>query len=165
MRPLLVLVVAGWLVSSACGDAGLVRLSEEVGKFRITVFTSPTPFRAGPVEIGVLVQDTATDRTIRDVDVSVSIAPRHRPTDETHYRVTDTGPLIPAVNFELPTGGWWRVRVKAKGSLGEVEKSFELEADEPPPRWREMILWIALPLVPVGLYIMHQWLVRRREHA
>ena len=55
----------GWLLVGACGEAargdgGTVRLSRCEGGYRITVFTAPTPFRAGPVDISVLVQDAAT---------------------------------------------------------------------------------------------------------
>ena len=55
----------GWLLVGACGEAargdgGTVRLSRCEGGLRITVFTAPTPFRAGPVDISVLVQDAVT---------------------------------------------------------------------------------------------------------
>jgi len=43
-------------------DGGAVRLSERQGGYQITAFTSPTPFRAGPVDISVLVQDAATEK-------------------------------------------------------------------------------------------------------
>ncbi len=157
---------AGPLVETARADGGLVRLSERVGNYRITVFTAPTPFRAGPVEIGVLVQDADTDRPISDVEVIVGIAPRDGSESEKQLPATSESAgnkLIRAINLDLPSGGWWRFRVAVSGSRGKAEKTFDLEADDPLPRWAEMAPWIALPLVPIGLYVIHLVLVRRRE--
>jgi len=37
-------------------DAGAVRVSQRHGNRQITVFTDPTPLRAGPVDVSILVQ-------------------------------------------------------------------------------------------------------------
>ena len=65
MRLFKIGMALGWLLVGACGEAawgdgGTVRLSRCEGDYRISVFTAPTPFRAGPVDISVLVQDAAT---------------------------------------------------------------------------------------------------------
>jgi hypothetical protein len=41
-------------------DGGAMRLSERAGGYRVTVFTDPTPLRAGPVDVSVFVQDADT---------------------------------------------------------------------------------------------------------
>lgn len=143
-------------------DEGLVRFSGEVGNYRITIFTSPTPFRAGPIEIGVLVQEAQSNRPLPDVNVSVEVSARNDPGSRLRGNA-DMDKLIPSVRFDLPKGGWWRMKVVVAGRLGEAETSIELEADDPLPAWRELSLWIFLPVVPIALYIAHQWLVRRRE--
>src|SRR5262249_46030011 len=38
------------LAGGARGDGGVVRLAERVGGYRVTVFTEPTPLRAGPID-------------------------------------------------------------------------------------------------------------------
>ena len=45
---------------SARADGGLARLVVDSGEFRLTVFSSPTPLRAGPVDLSVMVQDRET---------------------------------------------------------------------------------------------------------
>src|SRR5580704_18909475 len=49
--------VAGGIPVATFADGGTIRLSETKEAYRISAFTSPNPFRAGPVEISVLVQD------------------------------------------------------------------------------------------------------------
>ena len=53
----------GMEVLSACRDPR--------GDFQITVFTAPTPFRAGPVDISVFVQDPLTGELIPEARVTV----------------------------------------------------------------------------------------------
>lgn len=163
MRVCLALVFfAGPFIATIRGDAGLVRLSEQVGPYRLTVLTSPTPLRAGPVEIGIFVE-SATDRPLA-AKVTVNIAPRDHPDDGKDYRL-EASPLGTTVNVDLSSGGWWQLRVTINGPLGNAEKTLLLEVGDALPRWREMMFWMALPLAPIGLYIVHQWLVHRRDHA
>jgi hypothetical protein len=46
--------------SLARADGGDMRLCERSGNYQLAVFTAPAPFRAGPVDVSVLVQDAAT---------------------------------------------------------------------------------------------------------
>src|SRR6266853_1491269 len=49
------IVLAGMLAqATAFADGGLVQLRKETGAFVITVFTSPAPRSAGPVDISLL---------------------------------------------------------------------------------------------------------------
>src|SRR5262245_54170941 len=67
---LLLGLLAAWSArpTAAWADGGLVRVAEVVGNYRITVLTSPTPFRAGPIEIGVQVQDPGSGRQLTDAE-------------------------------------------------------------------------------------------------
>lgn len=155
-------LLVGPFIATTRGDAGLVRLSEKVGPYRLTVMTSPTPLRAGPVEISIFVESVA-DRSLA-AEVTVNIAPRDHPDDGKDYRL-EANPLGTTVNVDLSRGGWWQLRLTIDGLVGNAEKTLLLEVGDALPRWREMMFWVALPLVPIGLYIVHQWLVRRRDHA
>src|SRR5689334_17540453 len=64
------------LPSLAMADGGTVRLSEQQGGYSITVFTSPTVVRAGPVDISVLVQDAATGERAAGVQVTITATRR-----------------------------------------------------------------------------------------
>src|SRR5437588_9252437 len=63
------------LPTVARADGGTVCLSERAGGYQVTVFTAPTPFRAGPVDISVLVQDAAGGEPVADVSVEVALTP------------------------------------------------------------------------------------------
>ncbi len=69
----------------ALADGGTVRLSEMQGPYRITALTSPNPFRSGPVEINVLVQDATTGDALPDANVRLSLAPRDEPDEARLY--------------------------------------------------------------------------------
>ena len=76
MRILAAGVIFGWLFlgtwcAPASADGGSLRLSEKKGGYQITVFTAPTPFRAGPVDISVLVQDALTGDPMPQARVTV----------------------------------------------------------------------------------------------
>src|SRR5438093_1281433 len=64
--------------SSLRADGGTVRLSQRQGVYQITVFTAPNPFRSGPVDVSVLVQDAGTGQPVPEVRVTVRAAPRGR---------------------------------------------------------------------------------------
>src|SRR5262249_28873210 len=76
LLPVCVLVLCP---SPAAADGGSVRLSEQQGNYRISVFTAPTPVRAGPVDISVLVQDAATGEVVSGVRVTIKVARRDAP--------------------------------------------------------------------------------------
>ena len=64
-------LVAGPLCVPARADGGLLRLSAKKNGYQISVFTAPTPIRAGAVDISALVQDALTGTPITDVRVTV----------------------------------------------------------------------------------------------
>jgi hypothetical protein len=150
--------------SFARADGGAVRLREHAGGYQIAVFTSPTPFRAGPVDISVLVQDAATGECLPDVRVTVYLTARasgqvleHPATEE-----AATNKLFRAAVFPLPQPGGWDVDVVVDGRHGVAVVRFAVEADEPAPRWRSVWPWFAWPALAVALFGIHRTLVRRK---
>jgi hypothetical protein len=148
--------------SFARADGGAVRLSEKAGDYQITVFTSPTPFRAGPVDISVLVQDAATEEYVPDARVTVRLTARG--TGEVlEYAATAeaaANKLLRAAEFQLAEPGWWDVSVAVEGPHGPALLRFEFQADEPQSRWLELWPWFAWPALVVALFGVHQALVR-----
>jgi hypothetical protein len=154
------------LPSLAVADGGTVRLSEQKGNYRITVFTAPIPLRAGPVDLSVLVQDADTGELVSEVQVTIKavrsgspdIAFRHRATTE-----SATNKLYYAATFDLPEPGWYSVEVFIDGVLGKAQVRFELEAAEPLPSWLAMLPWVGWPVLAILLFSIHQLLVRWRS--
>jgi hypothetical protein len=139
------------------------RLSEKRDGFLITVFTAPAPFRAGPVDISVLVQDALTGEPAPETRVTVRMTKPGQPALEyPATREAATNKLLHAAQFELPEPGRWQLEIRIEGLRRLAVIGAELEAAPPLPRWRELWLWIGWPVLAIGLFSIHQVLVRRR---
>jgi hypothetical protein len=163
-------VILGWLVLAAtsppaCADGGALRFSEMRGGYRISVFTAPTPFRQGPVDISVMVQDWKTGEPLACNGVTIRMTRPGQPALE--YPATAeaaTNKLFRAAQFELPTSGRWEVQVQVDGHYGPAVIGGELEAAAALPRWQELWPWIGWPVLAIALFAIHGVLVHRKQH-
>jgi hypothetical protein len=150
----------------ASADGGAIRLSAQHDIYRVTVFTSPTVLRAGPVDISVLVQEAATGELASDVQVTIEAVRRGTIQAAFHGPATTeaaTNKLYHAAILDLPEPGWYSVDVAIDGALGKAQVQFEMEVAEPLPTWLPMLPWIGWPVVAIALFSVHQVLVRRRS--
>ena len=92
-----------------------MRLSERMGGYQVTVFTSPAPLRAGPVDVSVFVQDADTGEPAAGVGVTVRAAPRGRP-DET---VAPSGHDGGGDEQALPVGDFRVAGIRLVGIRGD----------------------------------------------
>jgi len=148
------------------GDGGLLRLCQQCGPYQVTVFTSPTPLRAGPVDFSVLVQDAATSAVVSDAKVVFRMTPAGEAgaaVDHVATTAAATNKLLKAAQFELPSAGTWQVEVLVDGPLGRARTQFPVEVSGPMPRWLEMAPWIALPLVPIALFALREAVARGKR--
>jgi hypothetical protein len=147
-------------------DGGTICLSEEKGGYRITVFTTPTPLRAGPVDISVLVQEAATGEPASDVQVTIKAEWRGSADVTLHHRATKeaaTNKLYYAATLDLPEPGWYSLEVSIDGALGEAQVRFEVDAAEPLPSWLAMSPWVGWPILVILFFVIHKLLVRRKS--
>jgi hypothetical protein len=160
-----------WLVlgaesSVAWGDGGALRCSERRDGRLITVFTTPTPLRAGPVDISALVQDAESGRPLRDVRITVRAHPIHQAQGRVSAPATTdaaTNKLLRAARLQLSVPGRWHVELVVAGSSQEQPIGFDLEVGEALPPWLQMSPWIGWPLVVIGFFAIHQLRVQRRK--
>jgi hypothetical protein len=168
MRPMIGGVIGAWVTlgtwcAPAIADGGALRLSGTAGGYRISVFTAPTPLRAGPVDVSVLVQDASTGNPLTQVPVTIRMTRSGGPVLE--YPATTeaaTNKLFRAAQFELPGAGRWALQVRVDGRQGPAVIAGEVEAAEPLPRWPEIWPWFSWPTLVIALFGVHQILVRRR---
>jgi hypothetical protein len=154
------------IVTVVHADGGMVRLSERRGGHRITVFTSPTPLRVGPVDVSIFVQDAATGEPVSAVSIAVQASPHKHPETVIRQMATTadaTNKLFQAAVFDLPEPGRWDLTIVVEGTSEPIEVPFAVEVDEPLPRIGEMIPWIAWPAGAILLFCLHQWLVQRKS--
>jgi hypothetical protein len=148
-------------------DGGTMRLSEQNGNYRITVFTSPTPLRAGSADISVLVQDLATGELASGLQVIIEAVQSESGTIAYHGVATSgaaTNKLYQAAHFDLPEPGWYGITVSVDGPLGPARVCFGAEAATPMPSWIALAPWVGWPFAAVALFAIHQLLVKRKTY-
>lgn len=164
--------IAAATLATLCGasiaraDGGAVRLSETRGPYRVTVFTSPTPLRAGPLDVSVLLSDAATGDPVSEASVMICLAPADRPAGAIERRATAdaaTTKLFHMASFDIGEPGTWSVEVAVEGPSGRSAVSTQLAIAPPLPRWLDLIGWIALPLPLIALFIVCEYRRERRE--
>ena len=132
------------------------------GDYDIAVFTEPSPFVAGPVDISVLLLNRDTGRPIKDARVSVEVSPEGRPARTTHHLATEqaaTNKLLRAAVFELRDVGRCEVTVSIEGPNYHAQIQFELNVGS---SWSPRIgvwPWILWPVPVIVLYRIHRRLV------
>lgn len=149
----------------AGADGGLARVHAAAGPFAVTLFSAPTPLRVGPADLSVLVQDAASDATVLDATVRLSLTPPEgsaaRPLELAASAAQATNKLLYAANAVLDRPGAWRVRIDVErgSAAGSVATTLPVEPAAPPLA----TLWpyLAIPPVAIALYALNQWLKRR----
>jgi hypothetical protein len=143
----------------AAADGGTMRLSEQKGDYRITVFTAPALVRAGPVDVSVLVQDALSGEPASDVTVDIEVRQPGSRAVVSHQRATTeaaTNKLYQAATIDLPEPGRYAFEVSVAGALGEAQVHFQLEAAERLPPYVAMWPWYSWPAVVILLFGAHQ---------
>jgi hypothetical protein len=168
MRPVPGSLIVGWFLLGTCcaaahGDGGSVLASKKAGGYHITVFAAPTPLRAGPVDISVLVQDARTGEPLPDARVTVHMtSPGQAALEYPATAEAATNKLLRAALFELPEPGHWELQVQVEGGQGVACIGCSLDVAEALPRWLQLWQWIAWPAPVIALFGLHQVLTRRK---
>jgi hypothetical protein len=163
---LLVLLVLGAWTHSAAADGGTLRLSQTRDGYHIAVFTSPTPLRAGTVDVSVFLQDAKSGQPVLDVPIQVTAFPMGRPEQAVNGLATSelaTNKLFRSAYLELPEAGVWHIDVQILRDEQPIEVGFDVELAGPPPPWLDLVLWLSWPLVVILLYVIHVMRVRGRS--
>jgi hypothetical protein len=166
MRPVAIGLLIACLLLETCvtlarADGGAILLSSKKSGYQITVFTAPSPFRAGPVDISVLVQDDLTGEPLTHRRMTIRMSkPGQLALDYPATTAAATNKLFHAAHFKLPEPGLWHVEVEVKGSHGQTVIGGEIHAAEPLPRWWEIWPWFGWPLLVIVLFAVHQFLSR-----
>jgi hypothetical protein len=155
------------LPALAPADGGTIRLAQRCGNYQITVFTSPTPVRAGPVDISVLLQDASTGEPVSGAQVKITAAMRGSDTVISHMATTEaaTNKLYYAAGLDLPEAGDYTVDVSVAGVREVSCIQFDLNVSEPLPQWLALWPWFGWPALVIALFFMNLWFTKRRGEA
>jgi hypothetical protein len=151
--------------ASALADGGRVRLHQDAGPFRVTVFTAPEPLTAGPADISVLVQDRASGETLLDARVAIALRAPGASQPRIIAAARGSNRLFQSAAVELAAPGAWdlTVTVGRSGAIGRV--SCVLPVGPPDSRFVAIWPYLALPPVGVALYALGAVLLRGRRRA
>ncbi|HSP96511.1 MAG TPA: hypothetical protein VL049_04615 [Candidatus Dormibacteraeota bacterium] len=143
-----------------------MRLGQIAGPFTVTVFTSPTPLRAGPIDVSILVQDAHSGDVVTDAAITVALRANAQPSRTVSGSATRdqaTNKLLYAALLELPAAGAWQVEIAIERADTTTTLAFAADAAPPLPPWRTYWPYFALPVIAIAVYGLHQWLVLRRQ--
>ena len=157
-------------------DGGAIIAREKVNGLDLTVFASPFPLRAGPVDVSVLVQD-AKGKAVLDAVVDLGWT-TSSPTATTEW-------LPPCCSMETALGKTPALRVHSQNKLlygallpvrsagpSEISvavktpgaaASFSIPVEARAPRAPVLTYWplLAFPPVAIGMFALHQRLSRK----
>lgn len=163
--------------SRTLADGGAVLTQQKTGPYLVTLFGSPTPLRAGPADLSVMVQDAATGNPVLDQSVSIKVQAAVDPhstawvppccsmrtmtgvVPATHDAAQNK--LLYAANVVLPSSGVHEVIVRIGGDTGEI-LSTTLSVEPPAPPVTSYWMYLALPPVFIGAFALNQRIRRRR---
>lgn len=173
MRMFSIIVTLCWLSLDSCcavalADGGRVVLMERQGGYRISVFTSPDPLRAGPIDISVLLQDAESGKPITNGKIYLTLTPSGRRGQAIHAMATNaaaTNKLLSAALLDLPNSGLWDVDVFCLVEKTKVQLHFTINAAGRSPQWLAVWPWFSWPAGVVMLFGIHRSLVSRRKTA
>lgn len=152
------------MVQLAAADGGKLQLRREAGPYQITIFTSPTPLRPGPVDLSVLVQDQAGE-IVDNADVEFQLKSESgalllQPASQ----AAATNKLLQSAKFVLPEGGAWQVETRIAGDA-TVHVDFEFAAYETHSDSITAVWMLLLPLAAITLFITRERLLQRRPRG
>jgi hypothetical protein len=143
----------------ALADGGAVCLHEASGPFLVTVFVSPSPLRAGPIDTSVLVQDQQTGAVILDAAIKLVVQPLSAEgprelAEATHEHATNK--LLQAATLNLQESGWWVLNVVV--SRGREEAVLATKLEVAPAMHGLAVIWpfVLIPFFAIGLFAIHQ---------
>jgi len=147
-----------WVATSARADGGTLILREERGSLVVSLIAGPTPLRAGPVGLEVLVQSRETGQPIVSGNVRLRL---YGPDGEGPLEVAARADaaanrLFRAARVELPTAGWWQIEIWGADPDGGEPFRAQLEVTPPPSPARRYRSYIAATLLGVALLALHQ---------
>lgn len=140
-----------------------MQFRKEAGPYVVTLFSTPSPLRAGPADLSVLVEDVQGGAPVLDAKVSLDLdSGTERVIHVTATRERATNKLLYSALPTISEAGTWRVQVKIVRNGAGAEASGNIQVLPAPP----VIVhyWPYFAIVPclIGLFILNQYLKARK---
>lgn len=153
-------IVIAWF--EAYADGGAVQFEKSAGPFVVTVFTTPTPLRAGPVDLSLMIQSRDSLQPVLDCQALVQLRKEDAMdirSEATHEAAQNK--LLYAAPVKVPESGLWELEVTIQHGDDSIIVAGEITVAPQNPvllvYWRSL----ALPPLFISLFAVNQWLKRR----
>ena len=166
MRPsnFLLLVVMIFAQATVFADGGTVQLRQEAGALVITVFTSPAPLSAGPVDISLLLQNRNGLEPVLDAEVSLLLRADALSSEVRAHatRAQAQNKLLYAVPVMLAKSGKWQVviTILRKGERTDATGTIYVAAG--PEMAASHWSYIAFTPLMIVIFVVRERLMRRK---
>ena len=151
------------LTPALLADGGAIQSRQEAGPFVVTVFTSPAPLRAGPVDMSVLVQNRDTSQTVLDAAVSLHLQRADSDIAIPATRARAQNKLLYAANVDLAEPGEWQYFVTVIHGDSRATVSGRMIAAPAATKLAAYWTYLAFPPLCIVLFGIHQWLGKRHQ--
>ncbi len=154
------LLLIGASTSRLWADGGTILQHAEKGQFAITVFVSPSPPGAGPVDLSVLVQSGQALAPVLDANVVLTLTKGDSRIETRATRDQAQNKLLYASTIPLNEQGAWHYKV----AVNDVEVSGLIDIAPAQPKLAAYWIYLALPFVVIALFALQQQLKRSRKN-
>jgi len=177
MRTLVILILLAPLYVFA--DGGVAVGQFEKDSLRVTVFATPVPIHAGPLDVTVLVEEIPSARPVADASIGFSLQKVSAPSSDrvrlpawcsssppgswiTASNVHSANRLLTGAYLPLPESGRWQLTLRVTRGTSDFTESLLLDV-APPPNLLA-VWWPLIAVVPlaVAVYAWRAILVRSR---
>jgi hypothetical protein len=148
---------------SAFADGGTVQLRKEAGPFVITVFTSPAPLSAGPVDVSLLLQNRNGLEPV--LDASISLILRDRSGAEIRAQPTREqaqNKLLYAAPVTFAESGKWQLDITILRNGERTGATGSIDVAPAPERAASYWSYIAFPPLMIVAFVVRERLIRRK---
>jgi hypothetical protein len=145
-------------------DGGTVQFERTAGLFVITVFTTPSPLRAGAADISLMVQDRESRQPMLDCQALVQLHKKGAmsiSSAATHEAAQNK--LLYAAQVNIPEPGDWELEVLIEGSDHSASVTGPIAVASSRPFLLTFWRSLALPPIVILLFGLNQWLKRREK--
>lgn len=163
MVMLFVVITCVTFIPVATADGGALQFTRSAGLFTITVFTTPSPLRAGPVDISLMIQSSDNQQPVLDCVANVQLrkeGSRSIGSEATHQ--VSQNKLFYAASMNVTESGVWELEVTIWHGDASANVSGPITVAPSNPvlygYWRSL----AVPPLFILLFALNQWLKRRR---
>jgi len=159
---LFTVIASGAAIPRAHAHGAFAQFTRPAGPFVVTVFTTDSPLRAGPVDIGLLIQSCENQQPVLDCvalvrlrkDDAMSIS-----SEATHEAAQNK--LLYAAQVKVPEPGVWELEAAIRHENDSVDVGGPITVAASNPVFLAYWRSLALPPLLIALFALNQWLKRR----